>query len=198
MLQGYEGGIFVWGDVFVWSDAIHGEQQYTAATHRQSLVHRYTLTCTSMHIHTCRHTLTCMNAHMHTHMYTQMSHTHIHTQVFDEKALDFQSKVIERGGLGDKTYLPECTCVYVCVCVCMWYYCVYVHVCVCGTTVCLVLLCHSTVIYTYRCSSVGCLTTSSPPPPPPPPPPPHTHTHTQQHIQVSYTPPPKSHSKLHA
>lgn len=34
-------------------------------------------------------------------------------QVFDEKAIDFQSKVIERGGLGDKTYLPECT--YYCI-----------------------------------------------------------------------------------
>lgn len=28
--------------------------------------------------------------------------------VFDERAIDFQSKVLERGGLGDKTYLPEC------------------------------------------------------------------------------------------
>jgi FAE1/Type III polyketide synthase-like protein len=30
-------------------------------------------------------------------------------QKFDEAALSFQLKMIERGGLGDETYLPMCT-----------------------------------------------------------------------------------------
>ena len=31
-------------------------------------------------------------------------------QMFDERALDFQEKILDRSGLGDETYLPDGEC----------------------------------------------------------------------------------------